>query len=109
MPPFAPRYPNRLFWLIERVDDESLFLAEVTRRVGAAAAREGLTRPSVPNVRALLAELRRRRAYDRDVRAAALNAFRSVATRGASPWATQVAALRAAERVEERVRRREQA
>jgi hypothetical protein len=107
VPQFAPRYPDRLFRLLEKLDDESLSLAEVTRRVGEAATSEGLTRPSVPHVRALLAELRRRRADEREVRAAALDALRRVGTRNASPWAIQVAALRAAERVEERARRRE--
>jgi hypothetical protein len=109
MPEFAPRYPDRLYRLIEKLDDESLSLAEVTRRVAEAATREGITRPSVPHVRALLAALRCRRADEREVRAAALGALREVATRGASPWEIQVAALRAAERVEERARRRENA
>src|SRR5688572_27469618 len=104
---FAPRYPERLFRLIERLDDENQSLAEVTRRVGEAAAREGITRPSVPHVRALLGELRRRRADEREVRAAARDALIRVATRNASPWEIQVAAMRAAERVEERARRRE--
>jgi hypothetical protein len=32
--------------MIEALDDEDLTLAEVTRRVGAAAERAGVTRPS---------------------------------------------------------------
>jgi hypothetical protein len=109
MPHFAPRYPDRLLRLIEQLDDESLSLAEVTRRVGAAATREGITRPSVPHVRALLAELRRARADEREVRDAALEALIRVATRNASPWEIQTSAMHAAERVEERARRRKNA
>jgi hypothetical protein len=109
MPHFAPRYPERLLRLIEQLDDEDLSLAEVTRRVGEAAAREGITRPSVPHVRALLAELRRTRADEREVRDAALHALRRVATRAASPWEIELAAMRAAERAEERARRRKNA
>ncbi len=109
MPHFAPRYPQRLLGLIEELDDDDLSLAEVTRRVGAAATKEGITRPSVPHVRALLAELRRRRADEQEVRDAALDALRRFATRAASPWEVQAAAIRAADRVDERARRRESA
>jgi len=109
MPHFAPRYPERLFRIIEQLDDESLPLAEVTRRIGAAATSEGITRPSVPHVRAVLVELRRRRADEREVRDAALDALRRFATRAGSPWEIQVAVMRAAERVEERAGRRESA
>jgi hypothetical protein len=103
---FAPRYPHRLFELIEKLDDEKLSLAQVTRRVGDAASRDGITRPSVPHVRALLAELRSRRADKREVQDAARDALLRVATRNASPWEIQRAALRATERVDERARRR---
>lgn len=108
MPRFAPRYPDRLFALIEKLDDENVSLAEVARRVGAAADREGITRPSPVHVRALLADLRRLRQDEREIRAAGLEALSRVASqRAPSPWEIQRAMLRADERVEERARRRE--
>ena len=67
----APRYPERLLGIIEALDDEQLTLAEVARRVGAAAERAGVTRPSAVHVRALVAELRLRREEDREARRAA--------------------------------------
>jgi hypothetical protein len=45
VPRFASRYPDRLYELIERLDGESLPLAEVARRIGSAAEAEGITRP----------------------------------------------------------------
>lgn len=69
----APRYPERLLGMIEALDDEELSLAEVVRRIGSAAERGGMTRPSPVHVRALLAELRLQRAEDREARRAALN------------------------------------
>ncbi len=69
---FAPRYPVRIFTLIEQLDDERTSLAETARRVGAAAAAEGLIRPSPVHVRRLAGELRRLRAEDREVRKAAV-------------------------------------
>jgi hypothetical protein len=68
----APRYPERLLGIIEALDDDTLTLAEVARRVGAAAERSGLIRPSSVHVRALVAELRLRREEDRAARRAAL-------------------------------------
>jgi hypothetical protein len=107
MPRFAPRYPDRLFELIESLDDEELSLAEVVRRVGAAAEREGITRPSAVHVRALLTELRDLRRDEREIRAAALEALGQVlGPRAANPWVIQRAAMRAEARVEERGRRR---
>jgi len=69
----APRYPERLLGMIEALDDEELSLAEIARRVGSAAERGGMTRPSPVHVRALLAELRLQRAEDREARRAALD------------------------------------
>jgi hypothetical protein len=47
---------------VERLDDRSLPIAEVNRRVGAEAERLGLPRPSYERVRELVHEARRRRA-----------------------------------------------
>ena len=73
----APRYPDRLLGMIEALEDEEISLAEVARRVGAAAERAGITRPSPVHVRALAAELRWQRARDRDARRAALEEMTS--------------------------------
>ena len=107
MPRFAPRYPDRLYELIERLDDESLSLAEVVRRVGSASDDEGITRPSPVHVRRLLARLRELRRDEREIRAAGLEALGEVlGPRAANPWVIQRALLRAEERVGERARRR---
>ena len=79
MPRFAPRYPDRLYELIERLDDERLSLAEAVRRVGEAAAAERLVRPSPPHLRRLLSEQRRRRADAREIRQAAVDALHDLA------------------------------
>jgi hypothetical protein len=107
VPRFAPRYPDRLYELIERLDDEALSLAEVTRRIGSAADAEGITRPSPVHVRRLLASLREFRRDDREIRSAGMEALgQVVGTRAANPWVIQRALLRAEERVEVRARRR---
>jgi hypothetical protein len=106
VPAFAPRYPDRLYELIERLDDERLSLAEVVRRVGDAAAAERLVRPSPPHVRRLLSEQRRRRASEREVRQAALAALQDL-TAGDPRGVDIIERVgRARERVEERARRR---
>ena len=107
MPRFAPRYPDRLYELIERLDEENLSLAEVTRRIGAAADAEGMTRPSPVHVRRLLASLREFRRDDREIREAGMKALGQVlGPRAANPWVIQRALLGADERVEVRARRR---
>lgn len=107
MPRFAPRYPDRLYELIEQLDDESLSLAEVARRIGSAADAEEITRPSPVHVRRLLASLREFRRDDREIRAAGLEALGQVlGPRAANPWVIQRAMLRAEGRVEVRARRR---
>jgi hypothetical protein len=59
---FAPRYPPVLLVLILGLDDETQPIAETCRRVGVAAERLGIVRPSYPQVRRIvLAERRRRR------------------------------------------------
>ena len=67
----APRYPERLLGMIEALDDEELTLAEVVRRVGTAAERGGIVRPSPSHLRAVVAHLRRRREEDREAARAA--------------------------------------
>jgi hypothetical protein len=61
MPACAPRISPRLLDALVRVDNRSLPIAEVSRRVGAEADRLGLPRPSYERVRVLVHELRRLR------------------------------------------------
>jgi hypothetical protein len=103
----APRYPNRLFELIEKLDDVDLSLAEVARRVGAAE-REGITRPSSVHVRALLGELRAQRRDEREIRDAALEAVgRIVTAQVPDPRTIHLPVERALERANRRAWRRE--
>jgi hypothetical protein len=104
---FAPRYPHRLFELIETLDNDGLSLAEVVRRIGAAAEHEGITRPSPVHVRALLSELREQRRDDREIRAAAVETLARVATgRVPDPFQIHRPVERAIEQAELRARRR---
>jgi hypothetical protein len=59
MPAAAPRLSSRLLDAIVRLDDRSVSIAEVCRRVGDEADRLGLTRPSYQRIRVLVHELRR--------------------------------------------------
>jgi hypothetical protein len=56
--PLAPRISPRLLVALERLDDETVPIAEISRRVGAEAERLGLHRPSYQRVRVLVHELR---------------------------------------------------
>ena len=56
----APRIGATLLAAIERLDDESVPIAEVNRRVGALASHLGLARPSYEQIRVLVHEHRRR-------------------------------------------------
>jgi len=56
----APRIGPTLLAGIERLDDDSLPIAEVNRRVGALASHLGLSRPSYEQIRVLVHEHRRR-------------------------------------------------
>jgi hypothetical protein len=56
----APRIDATLMAGIERLDDESVPIAEVNRRVGALASHLGLARPSYEQIRVLVHEHRRR-------------------------------------------------
>jgi len=51
---FAPRLPPKLLAAIVRLDDRRLPIAEVNRRVGRAAWKLGLPRPSYQRVRELV-------------------------------------------------------
>ena len=56
----APRIGPTLLEAIERLDDDSLPIAEVNRRVGALASHLGLARPSYEQIRVLVYAHRRR-------------------------------------------------
>jgi len=105
--PIAPRYSEKLLGMIEALDDGQLPLAEVARRVGDAAEKAGIVRPSPVHIRALLSALRERRRDEREIRAAGIAALGGMASgRSLSPWELQRALLRAEERVDGRARRR---
>jgi hypothetical protein len=57
----APRISRPLLAALARLNDPALPIAEVNRRLGAEAARLGLTRPSYERVRVLLQEARQAR------------------------------------------------
>ena len=57
----APRYPVRLLDEIERLSRRQLPIAEINRRVGRAAWRMSLPRPSYERVRVLVHAARRLR------------------------------------------------
>ena len=57
----APRISPRLLAALERLDDETVPIAEVSRRLGREAQRLGLPRPSYQRVRVLVHELRAER------------------------------------------------
>ena len=54
----APRISPRLLAALARLDDTTVPIAEVSRRVGAEADRLGLPRPSYQRLRVLVHELR---------------------------------------------------
>jgi hypothetical protein len=56
----APRIGSLLLAAIERLDDDTVPIAEVNRRVAALASHLGFTRPSYEQVRVLVHEHRRR-------------------------------------------------
>lgn len=103
----APRYSERLLGMIEALDDDEVSLAVVARRVGAAAERSGLTRPSPVHVRAIVAELRLRRAEDEAARRAALEEMtRRLPYAIGNAYEAEQAALRARAGARHRRRRR---
>ena len=64
----APRFHPRLIRAIHRLDDESVPIAEVWRRVGAWADRRGFPRPGYDNVRRMVLAERDRKAELRQMR-----------------------------------------
>jgi hypothetical protein len=103
----APRYSEKLLGMIEALDDEDLILAEVARRVGSAAERAGIVRPSPVHVRALVAELRLQREEDRAARKAALHEMtRRLPYTIGDAYEAEAAAHRARAKVRARRRRR---
>lgn len=103
----APRYPERLLGMIEALDDETVALAEVARRVGAAAERAGITRPSPVHVRALVRELRLQREEDRAARRAAFEEMtRRLPYAIGNAYEAELAATRARGRVRSQRRTR---
>src|SRR5437588_10448740 len=58
MAAFSPRLSSRLVAEIERADRGTVPIAEISRRVGAAADRLGLPRPSYERIRQLVHEQR---------------------------------------------------
>jgi hypothetical protein len=61
----APRYDARIDALVIELDDPSESMAEICRRVSAAAERLGLTRPSLVHLRTLVRDERDRKAAER--------------------------------------------
>jgi len=59
VPSLAPRISPRLLAELARIDEKAVPIAEVNRRLGAAAERLELPRPSYQRVRVLVHELRR--------------------------------------------------
>lgn len=57
----APRISPRLLEALTRLDDETVPIAEVSRRIGSEAERLGLPRPSYQRLRVLVHELRDQR------------------------------------------------
>jgi hypothetical protein len=60
MPAAAPRIGPTLLAAVERLDDDSVPIAEVYRRVAALASHLGYSRPSYEQIRILVHEHRRR-------------------------------------------------
>jgi hypothetical protein len=61
--PFAPRISPRLVEELLHLDDRRVPIAEINRRVGAAAERLGVPRPSYQRVRELVHASRRLHRY----------------------------------------------
>ena|SRR5438270_1273988 len=80
MPLTAARITPRLMRELARIDDGRLPVAEVNRRLGAAADRMGVRRPSYSRVRILVHELRRVRSQ-----ATTLQVLADISTRARPP------------------------
>lgn len=66
----APRYDFRIVELVHELDDRSVSIAEVCRRIARAAEDEGLTRPSYVHLRRIVWNVRHRREAVRSLAAA---------------------------------------
>jgi hypothetical protein len=77
MPPSAPRLPQRLLDVVERLASRQVPIAEINRLVGAEAERMGLPRPSYQRVRQLVHEARAIRARPTRTRVAVDYALRA--------------------------------
>jgi hypothetical protein len=89
-----------LLRIVEALDDDEISLAELARRVGDAATENGLVRPSPVHVRAVAAELRRRREEDREARRAAVREMtRLLPYTLGNAYEAEAAARRARDRV----------
>jgi hypothetical protein len=74
---FAPRIPPRLLHALDRLDDPTLPIAEINRRLGTHAERLKLRRPSYERVRELVHLLRRWRRHPTTARVLLEVAFRT--------------------------------
>jgi hypothetical protein len=81
MVPLAPRYDPRILDALRALDDRGVPIAETCRRVGVAAERMGLIRPSYPHLRRLVHSERRRQDSEREQREAMRELVGDVATR----------------------------
>ncbi|MGH3104223.1 MAG: hypothetical protein ACRDN6_09040 [Gaiellaceae bacterium] len=63
----APRYDGRILDALRALDDRNEPIAEISRRVGEAAERLGLVRPSYVHLRRLIKNERARRDAVREV------------------------------------------
>ena len=70
MVPIAPRYDPKILEAVRALDDLSEPMAETARRVGTAAQRMGLIRPTYPHLRRLIRAERALRAAERAQREA---------------------------------------
>ncbi|MBA3734755.1 MAG: hypothetical protein H0W90_06095 [Actinobacteria bacterium] len=61
----APRYSAAILEAVRKLDDRSQPMAEVARRVGAAAAELGLPKPSYVHLRRLIVAHRERQDAER--------------------------------------------
>jgi hypothetical protein len=85
---FAPRMPQRLLDVIERRAHDRVPIAEINRRVGAAAAEMRLYKPSYQQVRVLVHAARelRRTAPKSAATVAAEVMFRVIPARAAADY-----------------------
>jgi hypothetical protein len=64
----APRYDSRILAAVRALDDRTESMAEVSRRVGVAAAQLGLPKPSYVHLRRYIVEHREEEDRERERR-----------------------------------------